>query len=43
MVVSNEDTSLYCEDLDDESVEDDDITSMNFGVTIVEDLKKISN
>ena len=38
MVVSNEDTSLHYEDLDDESVEDDDITSMDFGVTIVEDL-----
>jgi len=38
MVVSNEDTSLYHEDLDYESVEDDDITSMDFGVTIVEDL-----
>ena len=38
MVVSNEDTSLYHEDLDYESVDDDDITSMDFGVTIVEDL-----
>ena len=37
MVVSNEDTSLYYEDLDDESVEEDNITSMHFGVTIVED------
>ena len=38
MVVSIEDTSLYYEDLDDENVEDDDITSMDFSVTIVEDL-----
>ena len=38
MVVSNEDTSLPYEDLDDESVEDDDITYMDFGVTIIEDL-----
>jgi len=34
MVVSNEDTSLHYEDLDDQSVEDDEITSMDFGVTI---------
>ena len=38
MVVSNEDTSLYYEDLDDESDEEDNITSMDFGVTIVENL-----
>ena len=38
MVVSNEDTSLRYGDLDDQSDEDDDITSMEFGVTIVEDL-----
>jgi len=38
MVVRNEDTSLHYEDLDDQSVEDDDITSIDLGVRIVEDL-----
>ena len=36
MVMSNEDTSLRYGDLDDQSDEDDDITSMDFGITIVE-------
>ena len=36
--MSNEDASLHYEDLDDQSAEDDDVTSMDVGVTIVEDL-----
>ena len=38
MVVSNGDTSLHYEYFDDQSDEDDDITSMDLGITIVEDL-----
>ena len=38
MVVSNEDTSLHYGDLYDQSDEDNDIISMDFGGTIVEDL-----
>jgi len=38
MVVSNEDTSLYFEESDHQSEEDDDITLMNFGGKLLEDL-----
>jgi len=35
MGFSNEDTNLHYEDLDHQSVEDDEITSMDFGIIIV--------
>ena len=38
MTMSNEETSLHFEELDQQSDEDDDITSLDFGVTIIEDL-----
>ena len=38
MVVSNEETTLHFAELDHESSKDDDSTSLDFGVTIIEDL-----
>jgi len=38
MIVSNKETSLHFEELDQESGADDNNTSLDFGITIIEDL-----